>query len=58
MKKLLTILDAAELLNVSDRTVYELIYQGKLRAAKIGGKWGIRIEWLDAYIDSCEVQAS
>lgn len=58
MSKLYSITQAARVLNVSTRSVYEYIYQGKLRAAKIGGKWVIRVEWLDELIDSCVVQVA
>lgn len=57
MKRLLTVFEAAEMLNTTDRTVYELIRTGRLRAAKIAGKWAIRIEWLEAYVEACVVAA-
>ncbi len=55
MPKVYKVPEAAEALNVSTRTVYEYIYQGRLRAAKIGNKWAIRPAWLDAFIESCVV---
>lgn len=57
MKRLLTVFEVADMLNTTDRTVYELIRTGRLRAAKIAGKWAIRLEWVEAYVDACEVQA-
>jgi excisionase family DNA binding protein len=50
--KTYNISEAAEALHISDRSVYEYIYQGFLKAAKIGGKWLIKEEWLSAFIDS------
>lgn len=58
MKRLLTVFEAAEMLNTTDRTVYELIRTGRLRAAKIAGKWAIRVEWLEEYVEACVVAAS
>lgn len=57
MKRLLTVYEIADMLNTTDRTVYELIRTGQLRAAKIAGKWAIRLEWVEEYVDACEVQA-
>ncbi len=58
MPKLYTIPEVAKILQVSERTVYEYIYQGKLRASKIAGRWRIKPEWVDELVDACEVQAS
>lgn len=38
---LYSVKEAAEVLEISSRTVMTYIYSGKLKAAKIGGKWKI-----------------
>ena len=58
MPKLYTIVDVAKILQISERTVYEYIYSGKLRAAKVAGRWRIKPEWVEEFVDACEVQAS
>lgn len=58
MRRLQTVVDVADMLNVTTRTVYDLIYSGRLRAAKIGGKWAIRYEWVEEFIDASIVDAS
>lgn len=57
MPKIYSITDTASVLNISTRSVYDLIYNGKLRAAKICGKWAIKPEWVDEYIDASEIKA-
>jgi excisionase family DNA binding protein len=43
--------DVANTLRISERTVYEYIYSGKIRAAKIASKWRIRPEWVDEFVE-------
>lgn len=47
---------AAELLHSCERMIYEYIYQKKLRAVKIAGKWIIKEEWIEEFIDALEVK--
>ena len=47
--KLLTIKQVAEILQVSERTVFRYIKDGKLKATKIG-QWRIKKEDLDKFI--------
>jgi excisionase family DNA binding protein len=47
----LTVEEAAHRLRVSRKTIYRAVAEGKLRAARIGGKRALRFlpEWVDAY---------
>ena len=56
MPKVYSVEDVAAALHITIRTVYEYIYQKKLRAAKIGNKWAIKAEWVDEFIDASEVK--
>ncbi len=56
MKSFYTISDVAAILHICERTTYEYIYQGKLRAAKIGGKWIIKEEWIDEFVNANEAK--
>ena len=47
---------AAALLHASERMIYEYIYQKKLRAVKIAGKWIIKEKWIEEFIDALEVK--
>jgi len=51
MGKLLTIDEAAELLNVSDMTVRRLIKDKQLLAAKIGRQWRIKEKEIEFMVD-------
>ncbi|MFS0918556.1 helix-turn-helix domain-containing protein [Brevibacillus sp. 179-C 1.1 NHS] len=46
-RKLLTLDECADYLNVSRRTVYMHVRDGRLRAYKVGGTW--RVEPQDLY---------
>ena len=50
----LTTDEAAARLRISTKTLYRLVAEGKLRAARIGGRRSLRFlaEWLDAYAES------
>ena len=39
--KLLTVIEVAEQLRISDESVYRLVRSGKLRAMRVGGLWRI-----------------
>ena len=49
-KKLLTPIEVAEILSISKRTVYEIIKRNELKAYKVGNKFRIDIDDLNAYI--------
>ena len=49
-KKLLTPLEVAEILSISKRTVYEIIKRNELKAYKVGNKFRIDIDDVNAYI--------
>jgi len=53
--RLLTINEAAEILAVTPRAVYEWIRNGKLQGVKIGVLWRIRPEDLEAFIERGKV---
>ena len=46
----LTVKDAAEYLQVTERTILSLLAKGALPAAKIGRQWRISRKGLDEYI--------
>lgn len=58
MKKVLTVKDVAELLNICEKTAYSLVRQalatGEFRVIKIGGTYRISTEsflnWIDAQV--------
>lgn len=51
---LLSISDCAKRLNLSDRTVYNHIKSGSLKANKVGKQWRIKPEDLEKYINGGE----
>jgi excisionase family DNA binding protein len=50
--QLLTVSEVAEMLRVSDMTVYRLIKAGDLRALQIGKSYRLREEDVDAFLSS------
>jgi len=52
MEQLLTPKDVAEILQLAPRTVNNLILRGELEAKKIAGKWRIRRDDLEAFINN------
>jgi excisionase family DNA binding protein len=52
--RLLTLSKAAELLNVSTRTLHRMIRNGKLPAFKVGGQWRVRESQLRQWIEQRE----
>lgn len=46
--ELLTVEQTAEYLKVTQLTIYKWIYAGTLPAAKIGGRWRIRVSDLES----------
>ena len=56
-EKLLTPAQVAELLQITERTVYEWIRGRKLTALKLGRLWRIRLENLEAFLESARIKA-
>lgn len=52
MTKMLKPIHVAAILDITDREVRELCARGELRAGKVGTKWRIHPDDLDAYIES------
>lgn len=52
---MLTISEVSERLNVSERTVRNLIYSGKLPAFKIGGSYRLNETDLNEFINSSKI---
>jgi len=55
--KIYTLKEAADFLHMSERTAYDLVHTGELKAAKIGGKYIIKEEWIDDLIMSTAEKA-
>ncbi len=53
MERLLTLREAAELLQVNERTALRLAHAGKLPAARIGGQWRIHPVELERWFLNC-----
>lgn len=49
---LLTTAQAAEYLGVHPKTMERMLRYGEVRSAKIGRRYRIRREWLEAYVDA------
>ena len=55
-KMLYSVKHAAELLDVSENTVWNLLYRGELTGVKVGRSRRIRAEELQRYLDSLQGQ--
>jgi excisionase family DNA binding protein len=55
--RLLTVNEVADVLRVSNMTVYRLIKGGELPALRVGKNYRIRAAELDAYLDGSTVRA-
>lgn len=51
MPKIYDIMEVAELLHVTRRTMYNYLRNGKITAVKIGGRWKITQEQLNALLN-------
>jgi excisionase family DNA binding protein len=58
LPRLLTVAEVADLLRVSEMTVYRLITNHDLGATKIGRCWRVAADDLEAYLDQRYVRAS
>ena len=52
--RLLTLSEAADILQVSTRTLQRMIRSGKLPALKVGGQWRVRGELLRQWVEQKE----
>ena len=50
MEEYLTVPQVAELLQLSEKTVYRLAQRGKLPGFKAGGSWRFRRQDIDAWV--------
>jgi excisionase family DNA binding protein len=55
--RLLTLTEAADILQVSTRTLQRMIRSGKLPALKVGGQWRVRGELLRQWVENREGSA-
>jgi excisionase family DNA binding protein len=55
--RLLTLSEAAQLLQVSTRTLHRMIRSGDLPALKVGGQWRLRETQLQQWLERRETSA-
>ena len=55
--RLLTLNEAAELLQVSTRTLQRMIHSGEMPALKVGGQWRVREAQLRQWVEKREGSA-
>ena len=55
---LLKVSEVAELLRISDESVYRLCRRGKLNATRIGGQWRIPRESVDQLLRNGQIQGA
>jgi len=55
--RLLTLAEAARLLQVSTRTLHRMIRSGDLPALKVGGQWRLRETQLQQWVEHRETSA-
>jgi excisionase family DNA binding protein len=55
--RLLTLSEAAQLLQVSTRTLHRMIRSGDLPALKVGGQWRMRETQLQQWVEHRETSA-
>jgi excisionase family DNA binding protein len=55
--RLLTLTEAADILQISTRTLQRMIRSGKLPALKVGGQWRVRGELLRQWVENREGSA-
>ena len=58
MERLLTLREAAELLQINERTALRLAHKGELPAARIGGQWRIHPAELERWFLSARTSPS
>lgn len=50
--KMMNVREVAELLHVSEMTIYKVVNKGTLPAFKVGGQWRFKRELLDEWISN------
>ena len=58
MKKLMKVKDVAEQLDVVEKTVYRLIWNGELKAKKVGRAMRVSMEALEEYLSTQDVKVA
>ena len=48
----LTVREVAQYLNRSETTIYNMLNQGEIPGIKLGGKWIVRKQDLDSFLDN------
>ena len=48
----LTVREVAQYVNRSETTIYNMLNQGEIPGIKLGGKWIVRKEDLDSFLDN------
>lgn len=49
--KVYTLTEIEDIIGVTHRTLLQYVYDGKLKAKKVGGKWRITAENLQAFVN-------
>jgi excisionase family DNA binding protein len=55
MKKLLTVKDVAQYLQMSKEKIYKLAQTGKIPVSRIENQWRFRLDKIDAWLEANEV---
>ena len=55
--QLLTLSEAADILQVSTRTLQRMIHSGEMPALKVGGQWRVRRALLRQWVENREASA-
>lgn len=55
MEKLLTVKDVAEYLQMNKEKVYKLAQQGKIPVSRIENQWRFRLDKINAWLESKEI---
>ena len=54
LERMLTVKETAEQLNVTQKTVYNLIERNELKAYKVGNRWRITPEDINRYLGKAD----
>ena len=55
-KEMYKIKEVARILDISERTVYKFMNEGKIRAIRVGGQWRIPKSEVEKYTKALEVK--
>lgn len=58
MKKLMKVKEVAEQLGVVEKTVYRLVWDGKLKAKKVGRAMRVSAEAMEEYLNNQDVKVA